>query len=342
MPVERLVPNWYVVIGSGGYAGRYRQAPPASEQMSVRSLYCPVCDAAANRAGSPFVSEWAVASHVAGCIRAGDKLHKSWARTNAPDVDLRQTVPRLAEALLWKLREAAASARPTLSGHDQTPIAVLQQFELKLHQYVCQRLKEHFGSEGEAWWVKGVPLQIRQDCAQRRETDPERSEPHQYMYLIDLKSIMDKNWALFEEDHARLRTAVPDFQKKLLLYFLSQINEVRNRHSHPLRAPCADSEKMRRRSSTGTYAGDDCGFLVSTGRVMKRWRLRPRGKSVLRIYATNSKLEFGICGEPSSVEFCYRVGMNYVSCSPYRVPIARLAAAQAALAGDKTEIMRTA
>jgi pyruvate,orthophosphate dikinase len=57
-------------------------------------------------------------------------------------------------------------------------------------------------------------------------------------------------------------------------------------------------------------------------------------------------LEIGICGEhggePSSVEFCYRVGMNYVSCSPYRVPIARLAAAQAAIAGDKTETMRTA
>ncbi len=58
-------------------------------------------------------------------------------------------------------------------------------------------------------------------------------------------------------------------------------------------------------------------------------------------------LEIGICGEhggdPASVEFCYRVGMNYVSCSPYRVPIARLAGAQAAIAGgDKTESMRTA
>ncbi len=61
---------------------------------------------------------------------------------------------------------------------------------------------------------------------------------------------------------------------------------------------------------------------------------------------TNPKLEIGICGEhggdPSSVEFCYRVGMDYVSCSPYRVPIARLAAAQAAIAGDKSELMRTA
>jgi pyruvate,orthophosphate dikinase len=61
---------------------------------------------------------------------------------------------------------------------------------------------------------------------------------------------------------------------------------------------------------------------------------------------TRKELEVGICGEhggePSSVQFCYRVGMNYVSCSPYRVPIARLAAAQAALAGDKSEAMRTA
>jgi pyruvate,orthophosphate dikinase len=49
------------------------------------------------------------------------------------------------------------------------------------------------------------------------------------------------------------------------------------------------------------------------------------------------KLKVGICGEhggePSSVEFCHRAGMNYVSCSPYRVPIARLAAAQAVLRG---------
>ncbi len=62
---------------------------------------------------------------------------------------------------------------------------------------------------------------------------------------------------------------------------------------------------------------------------------------------TRPDLEVGICGEhggePSSVEFCYRVGMNYVSCSPYRVPIARLAAAQAAISGsDKSEAARTA
>jgi pyruvate,orthophosphate dikinase len=51
--------------------------------------------------------------------------------------------------------------------------------------------------------------------------------------------------------------------------------------------------------------------------------------------ATRRKLKVGICGEhggdPSSVAFCHAIGLDYVSCSPFRVPIARLAAAQAAL-----------
>ena len=53
----------------------------------------------------------------------------------------------------------------------------------------------------------------------------------------------------------------------------------------------------------------------------------------------NKNLHVGICGEhggdPSSVEFCHRIGLDYVSCSPFRVPIARLAAAQAAIADGK-------
>ncbi|MCX6640885.1 MAG: pyruvate, phosphate dikinase [bacterium] len=57
--------------------------------------------------------------------------------------------------------------------------------------------------------------------------------------------------------------------------------------------------------------------------------------------ATKPKLKIGICGEhggePSSVEFCHRVGMDYVSCSPYRVPIARLALAHAALKDEKAQ-----
>ncbi|MDD5288351.1 MAG: pyruvate, phosphate dikinase, partial [Dehalococcoidales bacterium] len=63
--------------------------------------------------------------------------------------------------------------------------------------------------------------------------------------------------------------------------------------------------------------------------------------SVEKGRATRSNLKVGICGEqggePDSVEFCYKNNLNYVSCSPFRVPIARLAAAQAAIKAGKKE-----
>ena len=55
----------------------------------------------------------------------------------------------------------------------------------------------------------------------------------------------------------------------------------------------------------------------------------------IRTVPADTKMHMGICGEhggdPSSTEFCHKVGLTYVSCSPFRVPIARLAAAQAAI-----------
>ena len=57
------------------------------------------------------------------------------------------------------------------------------------------------------------------------------------------------------------------------------------------------------------------------------------------LLADESDIELGICGEhggdPSSIAFCHKVGLDYVSCSPFRVPIARLAAAQAAIKDDR-------
>ena len=56
---------------------------------------------------------------------------------------------------------------------------------------------------------------------------------------------------------------------------------------------------------------------------------------------TKTELEIGVCGEhggdPESIAFCHALGLDYVSCSPYRVPIARLAAAQAARLKETSE-----
>ncbi|NLC87887.1 MAG: hypothetical protein GX682_03830, partial [Clostridiaceae bacterium] len=56
--------------------------------------------------------------------------------------------------------------------------------------------------------------------------------------------------------------------------------------------------------------------------------------------ATRPDIKLGICGEhggdPATIEFCHKIGLKYVSCSPFRVPIARLAAAQAAIKNGST------
>ena len=95
------------------------------------------------------------------------------------------------------------------------------------------------------------------------------------------------------------------------------------------------------------FSRDDCGKFLGDYYDKKIYENDPFAKldqtgvgklmqmAVADGKATRPKLHCGICGEhggdPSSVEFCHKIGLNYVSCSPYRVPIARLAAAQAAL-----------
>ena len=80
---------------------------------------------------------------------------------------------------------------------------------------------------------------------------------------------------------------------------------------------------------TKIYENDPFAKLDQTGVGQLIQTAVEKGRSV------RPDLELGICGEhggdPSSIEFCHKVGLNYVSCSPFRVPIARLAAAQAAI-----------
>ncbi|MGL5677448.1 MAG: pyruvate, phosphate dikinase [Cellulosilyticaceae bacterium] len=79
----------------------------------------------------------------------------------------------------------------------------------------------------------------------------------------------------------------------------------------------------------GVYESDPFAKLDQTGVGALVQMAAEKGRS------TRPDIKLGICGEhggdPSSIEFCHKVGLNYVSCSPFRVPIARLAAAQAAL-----------
>lgn len=93
------------------------------------------------------------------------------------------------------------------------------------------------------------------------------------------------------------------------------------------------------RDDVGTFMGDYLGNKILDADPFKTLDTKSVGKLVNRAVqdgrSVKENLKCGICGEhggdPASVEFCYKIGLNYVSCSPFRVPIARLAAAQAAI-----------
>ena len=99
------------------------------------------------------------------------------------------------------------------------------------------------------------------------------------------------------------------------------------------------------------FSRDDAGKFLSAYYDTKIFENDPFAKldqtgvgalmemAVAKGKASGKELHYGICGEhggdPTSVEFCHKIGLNYVSCSPFRVPVARLAAAQAAIAEMK-------
>ena len=99
------------------------------------------------------------------------------------------------------------------------------------------------------------------------------------------------------------------------------------------------------------FSRDDAGKFLDAYYQNKIYEIDPFAKldqvgvgqlvkmAVEKGRSTRENIKLGICGEhggePSSVEFCHNIGLNYVSCSPYRVPIARLAAAQAAIKDGK-------
>ena len=99
------------------------------------------------------------------------------------------------------------------------------------------------------------------------------------------------------------------------------------------------------------FSRDDAGKFLNAYYDTKIYEFDPFAKldqngvgalmemAVAKGKASGKNLHYGICGEhggdPVSVEFCHKIGLNYVSCSPIRDPIARLAAAQAAIADGR-------
>ena len=140
-----------------------------------------------------------------------------------------------------------------------------------------------------------------------------------------------------------LKKIIRNIRPKLLKNYKLYSNEVTNFTSEvakvkKIRHMLRNYQKKFASKRLSVLEGRDMGILFPNADIKFFFKcsLKIAAKRRFKEFRkTNKKIKLGICGEhggdPKSIDFCARAGLDYVSCSPYRVPIARLAAAQAQL-----------
>ena len=219
---------------------------------------CPVCSSSTNSLGVPFNGSRAVALHVSGKIRSGDSSHRRWVVSKAGDIIHEPEVNRSINTLADQLESYVSEYNRTLRQQEEERIKRLVQelkakedptvvaykyvkaIETSLHEFAQRILQVSFGAEESGWWVQGVPLNIRRECAQRCEEDKLREEKYKYTDLIDLEAIINKNWKEFEPYFHKDRKS-PNSKKEFLIKIV-QTNEVRKRVMHTIRSEVSTEE----------------------------------------------------------------------------------------------------
>lgn len=111
--------------------------------------------------------------------------------------------------------------------------------ELTLHGQIKRALIAAHGDTEKGWW-RAVPLNVRQNCASRREEDEEPLEPYRYTQFIDLSRILDKNWGVFSQVLPR---AISGDKRRFLDDDLLRLNRIRNSVMHPVKEiPLAEED----------------------------------------------------------------------------------------------------
>ena len=128
-------------------------------------------------------------------------------------------------------------AEPIIPVENVEPAAVLRRIEKSLHSSLCNILERRFGRE--RWWVEGVPVAIRKNCAQMREEDGCGFPVETYMYILGLQEIVTRNW----RDLGTTFEGVLKVQgKKACERWFDRLNRVRNLACHPLRGDLPEED----------------------------------------------------------------------------------------------------
>jgi len=134
-----------------------------------------------------------------------------------------------------RLASSHFSAEPKLVSY-----RLLETIERTIHRIVRERLQRQYGPEETGWWVKGVPEDLRKELAARRESDPDREEVWNYVDLIDLSKVIEKNWALFEDIFGS--PVWGGKQRKSRLSAFGELNQLRKRVAHSVRRGITQDE----------------------------------------------------------------------------------------------------
>lgn len=107
----------------------------------------------------------------------------------------------------------------------------VQFVETTLHLHIRRVLEMCYGKAEGGWWRKGVPESIRKQCQVRREEDENPVDPYCYTDLIDLRTIIDKQWTVLKETLPNKFTS----NKRQLVDNLTRLNQIRRIVMHPVR-----------------------------------------------------------------------------------------------------------
>ncbi|MFC2038852.1 hypothetical protein ACFLUG_03685 [Chloroflexota bacterium] len=227
--------------------------------MAENEWECPVCNTNTNTQGNVFSGCRAVSLHIAGKIRGGSNAHKHWAYEHIGDLldgtYVKSSINNLSEALeVYVYREnqeritVEEERRQELLNStviEEAPEDITYKhwrlIETSLHRCVLDTLKENYGENEEGWWVQGVPSQTRAECAQRRELSPARGDLFSYVFLLDLRKILDKNWGLFQPHFNKIKISIDS--KGKFISSIEKLNDIRNRIiAHPIHEPVESEE----------------------------------------------------------------------------------------------------
>ncbi len=115
--------------------------------------------------------------------------------------------------------------------------------ERMLFKHVIGTLKQHYGPDGNEWWTKGVPLEIRKKCMAEWEENNEQGEKEQQLYLINYIQICQRNWDLFKDT-----ISLDDSDKsnrRAMTRWIKEINDMRQVAAHAPRGALSKNQVKR-------------------------------------------------------------------------------------------------